>query len=762
MFRSIHTTEVHRSKLICFIGRLALSVRSATAARSDSTIWLRQVLSVPDLHLHARILSHTKRQGLSAAPLPSLESIDRGVCGGCRCLGDRKLFYQHREPDARRPLTEGERRLAAIMYTDLVGYTALGQRNEALSLAVVEEQRRLIRPILAKHNGREVKTMGDASLVVLPSALDAVRCAYDVQRTTREYNFALPYDRSIHLRVGVHLGDVIESAGDVFGDAVNIASRIETLAEDGGVCITRQVYDQVQNKFELPFKSLGPRSLKNVNLPIEVYRIVMPWEGTTRSDKTRIAVLPFLNISPDPNDEYFSDGITDELISTISKIQELGVIARTSAMKYKGSGKGIAEIGRELQVGSILEGTVRKAGSKLRITVQLIDPQTEEDMWTESYDRELQDVFGIQSDIAKRVAEALKVRLRAGETQGIESIPTANIEAYGLYLKGRISWNSRTREGLDEAVRYFEAAVKLDPKYARAYSGLADCYIIYGDYGWLEPREAFPRARENALRSLEIDPRQAESHVSLAAVYSNYEWRWREAESEFREAIELGPSYATAQQWYGLFLLFIRGKVDEAYDRFEKAHDLDPLSKIINDNLRYALVLKGRRREAIDQLKSDLVADPDRANTRTHLGVAYYLDSRIDEAIDQFRTVVEMPGSDIGEKVDLAMLLGIAHQNPEAERLLTEILEATRTRYVPKIWIAEVLFAMGRMDEGFVYLDGACEERSASLDHGNSIFTLRIWPSFGELLKDSRWADFEERLGLRQIDGAPGSPGASS
>ena len=206
------------------------------------------------------------------------------------------------------------------------------------------------------------------------------------------------------------------------------------------------------------------------------------------------------------------------------------MIARTSAMKYKGSGKGIAEIGRELQVGSILEGTVRKAGSKLRITVQLIDPQTEEDMWTESYDRELQDVFGIQSDIAKRVAEALKVRLRAGETQGIETIPTVNIEAYGLYLKGRLSWNSRTREGLDEAVRYFEAAVKLDPKYARAYSGLADCYIIYGDYGWLEPREAFPRAKENALRSLEIDPRQAESHVSLATVYSNYEWRWREAE----------------------------------------------------------------------------------------------------------------------------------------------------------------------------------------------------------------------------------------
>src|SRR3989441_4251959 len=235
----------------------------------------------------------------------------------------------------------------------MVGYTTLGQRNESLSLALVEEQRKLIRPILNRHRGREIKTMGDAFLVEFPSALDAVKCAYDIQRTAREYNISAPVEPRIHLRIGIHLGDVTESDGDISGDSVNVASRIESLAEDGGVCLTRQVYDHVHNKFKLPLLSLGPKLLKNVSAPVEVYKMVMPWQGekilgSTRFDRRRIAVLPFANISRDSTDEYFADGMTEELIATMSRLQGLRVIARTSVMGYKAGQKKINEVAREL------------------------------------------------------------------------------------------------------------------------------------------------------------------------------------------------------------------------------------------------------------------------------------------------------------------------------------------------------------------------------------------------------------------------------
>jgi len=291
------------------------------------------------------------------------------------------------------------------MFTDMAGYTALGQRNESLSLAMVEEQRRLIRPLLDKHRGREVKTMGDAFLVEFHSALDAVRCAYDIQRVTRELNFSLPEDRRLGLRIGVHLGDVIGSTNDVQGDAVNVASRIEPLAEDGGVALSRQVYDHIQNKFELPLTSLGLKPLKNVSAPLEVYKVVMPWEKERASspelNARRIAVMPFANMSPNPGDEYFADGMTEELISTMSKIQQFEVISRTSVMQFKKNPKPMKEVARELDAGTVIEGSVRKSGSRLRVTVQMIDAARDRHTWAESYDRDLKDVFSIQSEISK-------------------------------------------------------------------------------------------------------------------------------------------------------------------------------------------------------------------------------------------------------------------------------------------------------------------------------------------------------------------------
>src|SRR5437870_5361950 len=342
------------------------------------------------------------------------------------------------------------------MYTDMVGYTALGQRNEQLSLALVNEQRKLIRPVLAKHNGREVKTMGDAFLVEFSNTLDAVRCAYDIQRTTSEFNISLAEEQRIHLRVGIHLGDVVESVGDISGDAVNVASRIVPLAEDGGVSLTRQVYDQVQNKFDLPLTSLGSKELKNVAAPSEGFKLVMTWSEKKASsqvqlERNKVAVLAFANMSPDPSDEYFADGMTEELITSLSGIKQLTVIARTSVMKYKVSSKGAFEIGKELNVGTLVEGSVRKAANRVRITVQLIDALNEGHVWAQNYDRQLDDIFAIQSEIAQRVAQELKVQLLAQEKGRLERKPTANTEAYTLYLKGRHFWNERTKEATSKA-----------------------------------------------------------------------------------------------------------------------------------------------------------------------------------------------------------------------------------------------------------------------------------------------------------------------
>jgi adenylate cyclase len=301
------------------------------------------------------------------------------------------------------------------MFTDMAGYTALGQENEHASLELLEGHRQLLRPLFSKHAGREIKTMGDAFLVEFHSALEATLCAIDIQSTVHSRN--LERGEKLQVRVGIHVGDVVHQGNDVLGDAVNIASRIEPLAMPGGICLSEQVHDQIRNKVPYQLIKIQAGPLKNVRERFDVYKVVLPWdrsdagaETSPRLDRRRVAVLPFVNISPDPADEYFADGMTEELISTMSRIRGLSVIARASVMGYKGGQKKISDVAKELEVGTVLEGSIRKAGNRLRITVQLIDSQTSDHRWAESYDRELRDVFAVQSEISKTVAEALEVQ----------------------------------------------------------------------------------------------------------------------------------------------------------------------------------------------------------------------------------------------------------------------------------------------------------------------------------------------------------------
>ena len=405
------------------------------------------------------------------------------------------------------------------MFTDIVGYTSLTQSNESMALGLLEKHRGLIRPLFAKHRGREVKTIGDAFLVEFASALEATECAIEIQKILREYNQNAA--EKVLIRIGIHVGDVIEKRGDVYGDAVNIASRIEPFAKGGEVCISEQVHDQVRNKVGLVFIKLETVTLKNVNQPIDLYRLVMPWEGTPSEeagglDKHRIAVLPLKNMSPDPNDEFFAEGMTEELITTLSKVGQLTVLARTSVMQYKNTIKRISSIARELNTGTLIEGSVRKASNKVRITVQLLDGATEGHVWAENYDRQLDDIFSIQSEIAKSVSEALKVQLFSGEEKRLDRKATESSSAYVRYLSGRAALHNRNRQDLLNAKRFFEDAISEDGGFAMAYVGLADAYFLLGEYFFMPMAEALQKSNEALTKALSIDENLAEGRTALA------------------------------------------------------------------------------------------------------------------------------------------------------------------------------------------------------------------------------------------------------
>jgi class 3 adenylate cyclase/TolB-like protein/pimeloyl-ACP methyl ester carboxylesterase/Tfp pilus assembly protein PilF len=619
--------------------------------------------------------------------------------------------------------TEGERRLAAIMFTDMVGFTALTQKNEAGAMKLLEEQRGIVRPIIARHRGREVKTIGDAFLVEFSSSLDAVRCASAIQSALAGENKRRSSEERILLRIGIHLGDVIHEGSDVAGDAVNVASRIETLAPPGGICVTSQIHDSVANKIDLNFSSLGTPELKNVATPVEVFQVLGFGEELARpaargglAAKDRIAVLPITNIGQDKSEDYFADGMTEELISSVSKTDGLRVIARTSVMKYKGTSKSISEIGRELNVGSVLEGSVRKAGEQLRITIQLVDTSNEEPKWSQKYDRDIRDVFAIQGDIAKQVAEALRLQL----LRGAEAVPTAPVstEAYVDYLRGRQAWSRRNQEGLNQAISFFQKALAADGSYAKAYTGLADSYATLALLEISAPNDVYPKAKEAVSKALSLDPQLAEAHTSLGLIRFQYDWDWKGAEEEFKEAIRLNPSYAPARHYFA-DLLKAMGRFDEALSEISRAQELDPLNLAINTGVGHVLYLSRQYDKAIDQYKKAVDLDPNFMATHLWFGRPYLEKGMFPEAISELETAVKLSGE---STLALAMLghgLASAGRKEEAMQVLEKLKERSKSQYVPSYWIAVVYNGFKDKDEVLAWLARAYEERSSWLVWSN-------------------------------------------
>ena len=638
-------------------------------------------------------------------------------------------------------LSEGERRLAAIMFTDMVGYTALGQKNESLSLALVEEQRKLVRPILGRHNGREVKTIGDSFLIEFPSALDAVRCAYEIQRVAKEFNLPLAEDRRVHLRIGVHLGDVVESQGDISGDAVNVASRIEPLAEDGGVCITRQVYDFVRNKVDIPLSSMGPKSLKNVTEPMEVYKMVLPWEKEaaavpTKPNKNRVAVLPFANMSPDPNDEYFADGMTEELIDRLAQVKEMEIIARTSVMSYKGEKKKVSQIARELGVGSLVEGSIRKAGNKIRVTVQLINAGTEGHLWSSHYDKDLDDIFAVQSEIAEKVAGELKVQLLASEKQTLEKKPTENTEAYSNFLRGREVLREGSEPSVRQALALFEKAVELDSSFARAYVGVAECHQSLATNGYEPEDVSIPLVKASLKRALELDSDLPEAHASRSEMLVN-EDDFVGMEVEARRALELNPSLPDPYNM--LFeLAALKGEPEEAVRLLETAYRLDPISPRYISRVGEAYAWTGKEQKALEHWKKTERLAP--AQTYRVMAEYYLSKGEVERARELHAKVVKLQPT---HPWVIWMGGAIAAQAGEREKALLAIkkIEEAKMGPISFNFIGFIYHQLGDFDSYFEYMNRALEDHTiiaADVMYSPLLAKARADPRYQELVGNLR------------------------
>jgi adenylate cyclase len=638
------------------------------------------------------------------------------------------------------------------MFTDLVGFSARAQVNEAEALDVLRRHNRQLRSIFPKHYGREIKTVGDAFLVEFESALDATNCAIEIQSLLHNDESTVPEGKRVRLRIGIHIGDVVEADGDVLGDSVNVASRIEPLADPGGIAISQQVFDQIQNKIELPLVKLPPVKLKNIRVPTTVYRVVGPWEesgGTSAArvggDAHNLAVLPLTNISPDANDAYFADGLTEELISALSQIRGLGVIARTSVEQYRQAPKSIAQVGAELGVDSVLEGSVRKAGNRIRITLQLVDVPTQRHIWSSSYNREIDDVFAVQADVAARTAEVLQLEFAKSKTPQAEQGPTSNIEAYDLYLRGLVAANREGRVGVEGAVRYFDRATRLDPSFAEAYAAWANLYVaVSGDS--YSVKEVMPRARLLAAKALQLDPDSSQVHSALANIAMQFDHDWPLAEAEFRKALALNANNEPAYSFYGLLLIALE-RFDEAKEVFRQALQRDPAAHHTK-HLAWAELESGNFDVAIDYQLEEVARNPDDTDAHVYLGLFYLYAGRQAEALEQART--PLSGSDPIVRFDHALLNALVGRPRWARKVLGDVKAGTFGQYASSTDLAMLHAALGESSEALDLLEQDTKAGDATLwlyYRGVFFDSIRDDPRFVRLLRQMRLPTNRPRRG---------------
>jgi len=596
------------------------------------------------------------------------------------------------------PKSQG-RKLAAIMLTDIVGYSALMHSNEMLAIELLEEHWELLRPLFPEFEGEEINTIGDAILVEFPSAKGAVECAVEIQRCLFDRNATTAEERHIRLRVGVHIGDVEHRHNNIFGDGVNIAARIEPFAPAGGICVSEHVYNQVRNKLDgIGFASLGCPELKNVSTAIEVYRLVLPWlkeddaltalpaRPARGKGLKSVAVLPFADISQEGDNEYFADGLAESLLHMLTQLKGLRVAARTSCFAFKGKNEDIRSIGRKLDVETVMEGSVRKAGNRVLITTQLINAEDGYHIWSERYDRELDDIFAVQEDIARAVTDALKVTLLGEEQKRLSDSPTDNYDAYDAYLLGRQRRARRTKATMMEAVKYFQQAIELDCDFAMAHVGLADTWLVLISHG-LPREETLKKAWPAITRALELDEGSGDAYAARGLYYTQT-GEFVKAETDYRRALELNPGSASTWNWYGHLLRKLR-RSEETLPVFRKALKLNPMSAIVRANTGTVLEELGQFEEARGQYRKALEIDPGFGPAYWYLGWHYYFcGRRLDEAIQWLQRGLENEPDDPRIMGMLAQVWLDLGDDVEAETLARRAMELWPGGDLPNVVLA--------------------------------------------------------------------------
>ncbi len=679
-----------------------------------------------------------------------------------------------------------ERRLAAILFTDVVGYTALMGRDEAAGRRVRARHESLVRAEVERYHGRWIEEKGDESLSVFPSALEAVNCALALQAELED-------DPELSLRIGIHLGDVTIEDGRVYGDGVNVAARIRPLAEPGGIAVSDPVHDSIKNQLDINAVSLGERELKNVSAAMTVWAVTgragLPTDGPITQQPARrktlplvlglivaaglaavwvgtrdqspaastgpirsLAVLPLDDPAATEDEAYFSFGMTEALIAELAKVGGLRVISRTSVTPYAGTQLPLREIAAQLGVDGIIEGSILRSGSRVRITAQLIDARSDSHIWAETYDRDLGDVLPLQAEIARAIARRVKVEVlpRVDVVAGASSPMSA--EAYVAYLKGYYFVNKRTRADTLRALRYFKEVIRLEPDHPLGYSGLADEYSCVPTHSWSisdseiwpsVPSEMIARARENAEKAVMLDPLSGPAHNSLAMVSTFGDWDFEAAEEEFRLALELSPGNAWANYAYHYMLAFQR-RFDEARVYLDKTLALDPLRPEYGMALAEFYLWTGDRERSYAAWKEAEEIDPTYPGLHQAVIASFCGTERHDEALAALlRANGKLPDDPL-RLAEVAYCRALAGESDRARELLKQLESLSDTMYVSPVARAMVHMGLGEPDLALSALEQGIRERDFR------VIYLGIDSAWDPLRADPRFIELLERVGVPQ------------